>query len=222
MIIIERNDACKWAIQHMVNEVHNLSKLDQCTTTYIQTKAIVENGILDPVGRISIQEIEVIVNLKRAWKFLINNYDVLELSINTIGKFHEIVGHGLVINAGTIRNGDVGVNNVNWQPSIPNYENVVKIVNEILCIIEPIDRCINLLCYLIRNQLFYDANKRNAFIIANLILIKENIGIISVPEELYWEFNELLKLVFDKNDIASMRKFILEKCLNYQPNYIKL
>ena len=55
--------------------------------------------------------------------------------------------------------------------------------------------------------------------IANSILIDGNIGLLSVPEKNYTEFNELLRELFNSNKKDSLKDFLKNKCLEYQPNY---
>ena len=216
---MERNNACMFAIQKNVSIVHDLSKLDYCVTTYIETKAIIE-GMYGSLKNVDPHNFDVIINLKRVWNHIINNYQEIKLDLENISLINNIVGNGLVIDAGKLRSGDVGVNGVIWQPAIPNKEVVKEKIKEISKIDDPIDRALEYICFGIRNQLFYDANKRTSFLMASSILINENIGLLSVSENNYTEFNELLRELFNSNKKDSLKNFFKNKCLEYQPNYI--
>lgn len=215
---MERNNACMFAIQKNVSVIHNLSKLDYCLTTYLETKAIVE-GMYGSLKNIDPHNVDVIINLKRVWNHIINNYQEIKLDLENISLINNIVGNGLVIDAGKLRSGDVGVSGVIWQPPIPSKERVIERIKEISKIDDLVDKALEYICFGIRNQLFYDANKRTSFLIANSILIDGNIGLLSVPEKNYTEFNELLRELFNSNKKDSLKDFLKNKCLEYQPNY---
>ncbi|MBP1971652.1 prophage maintenance system killer protein [Virgibacillus natechei] len=70
-----------------------------------------------------------------------------------------------------------------------------------------------------REQLFWDGNKRTSSLCANKILIENGNGILSVPEEHLEEFNEKLSKFYEANDYSKIDHFLYDKCLfgiNYE------
>lgn len=80
--------------------------------------------------------------------------------------------------------------------------------------IEPIDKALRVMLYLMRTQLFYDGNKRIAMLIANKIMIENGQGIISVAQSDISEFYKLLVEFYETNDGENFKKFIYDNCID--------
>lgn len=68
--------------------------------------------------------------------------------------------------------------------------------------------------YGMRNQLFWDGNKRTSAICANKIMVENGAGIIKVPENKLKEFNKLLTEFYNTNNNKDIEKFIYENCID--------
>lgn len=68
--------------------------------------------------------------------------------------------------------------------------------------------------YGMRNQLFWDGNKRTSTICANKIMIQNGAGIIKVPDNKLEEFNTLLTEFYNTNKEEKIEKFIYENCID--------
>jgi len=64
-----------------------------------------------------------------------------------------------------------------------------------------------------RNQLFWDGNKRTSMIVANKIMIKNGAGIIKVSDEYLEEFNKLLSDFYTTSNKQEIKEFILKNCI---------
>ncbi|MFV0288483.1 MAG: Fic family protein [Mycoplasmatales bacterium] len=211
----KRNNAEMIALRYIKENIYNMTKLDGLTISYVETAKILDKGILNNVAS---YDVEVVINLKNAWNLIL--IDKTGITFEKIKKIHAEVGRGLVINSGELRNGNVGVNNVDNQPQVPIEEKVKKDIELILQDKDPINRSLEYLCYGIKKQLFYDGNKRTSFMVANDILLRDNIGIISVKANKYDEFNTLLKGLFDDREEGKNKiKEFLKDEITYQPEY---
>ena len=78
---------------------------------------------------------------------------------------------------GVLRKGTVGVGD--FIPSIPIKENVLKEIERIKGINNPIDKALEYFAYACKQQLFWDGNKRTSTMVASKILIENGEGIFS-------------------------------------------
>ena len=68
--------------------------------------------------------------------------------------------------------------------------------------------------YGMRNQLFWDGNKRTSTIVANKIMIQNGKGIIKIPDNALEKFNILLSDFYSTNDMTKIKQFIYENCID--------
>lgn len=65
-----------------------------------------------------------------------------------------------------------------------------------------------------KNQLFWDGNKRTSTIASNKIMIENGAGIIKVPENKLEEFNILLSKYYETNENTELKNFIYKNCID--------
>lgn len=68
--------------------------------------------------------------------------------------------------------------------------------------------------YEMKNQLFWDGNKRTSTICANKIMIKNDNEIIRIPDSKLEEFNILLSRYYSMDDKESIEQFIYNNCID--------
>ena len=68
--------------------------------------------------------------------------------------------------------------------------------------------------YGMRNQLFWDGNKRTSTICANKIMIENGNGIIKVPDIKLEEFTNLLSEFYSTNNKDKIKQFIFDNCID--------
>ena len=68
-------------------------------------------------------------------------------------------------------------------------------------------------CYLARAQIFIDGNKRVAQLMANKILIENNIGIFQIPIDLLEEFKSLLINYYESANDTKIIEFMKKYCI---------
>ena len=67
--------------------------------------------------------------------------------------------------------------------------------------------------YGMRNQLFWDGNKRTSMICANKILIQNGKGILMVQDKDLKEFSQLLTEYYDTNQSEKIEEFLWKHCI---------
>lgn len=198
------------AKRNLVDNIYSNARLEGLNITFPQTKTILE-GINVP--ELKIDEIQCILNLRDAWKYVINNID-LDFTLEFISKVNEFVARNESIEWGKLRNGKVEITGTSYIPEIPNEEKVKKDITKILEIENPTERAIEYMLYGMRNQLFWDGNKRTSTICANKIMIQNGNGIIKIPDDKLQEFTTLLSEFYTTNEKEKIKQFIYENCID--------
>ena len=124
----------------------------------------------------------------------------IEFNLEFISKVNEFVARNESIAWGKLRNGKVEITGTTYIPDIPNEEQVNKDIEKILKIENTTERAIEYMLYGMRNQLFWDGNKRTSTICANKIMIQNGNGIIKIPDDKLQEFTTLLSEFYTTND----------------------
>lgn len=198
------------AKRNLIDNIYANAKMEGLNITFPQTKTILE-GINVP--NLNIDEIQCVLNLRDAWKYVINNIDK-DFDIEYICKINELVARNESISWGTLRNGSVQITGTDYIPDIPKEENVKKEIAKILQIENTTERAIEYMLYGMRSQLFWDGNKRTSTICANKIMIENGNGIIKVPDNKLQEFNTLLSNFYSTNEKEKIKQFIFDECID--------
>jgi Fic family protein len=200
-----------FARRNMVDSIYKQSILEGIVTTYSDTETIVNGGI---VKDMTAKDISKVVNLKRAWEFIMSE-GVITYPTNyaILCQINAIVEDGFSYSAGKIRSIPVSIGGSTYIPPIPLE---IKVKDEINRIInssdDVIETTIKILLYVMKTQIFLDGNKRTAVIFANHYLISRGKGLIAIPVELVSEYKKMLIDYYeDKNE--NIKGFLREKCL---------
>lgn len=198
------------AKRNLIDNIYAGARLEGLNVTFPQTKTILE-GVNVP--NVKIDEIQCILNLRDAWRYIINNINT-EFNIEFICKVNEFVSRNESLEWGKLRTGKVEITGTTYIPEVPNEEEVKLKINQILQIENPTQRAIEYMLYGMRSQLFWDGNKRTSTICANKIMIENGAGIIKVPENKLEQFNILLTEFYNTNDNTEIKNFIYENCID--------
>ena len=193
----------------LASNIFNSARLEGINITYEDTKKVLE-GVNVPSLRLD--EINCILNLRDAWNFTLSNIDT-DITLDFICKVNSFVSRNESLEWGVLRTGKVGINGVDYIPDIPNREDVITNINEILKEENITSRSLNLMLYLMRSQIFWDGNKRTAILVANKLLISNGCGIISVKENHINEFNKLLTEYYNTGNKDKIITFLYDKCI---------
>lgn len=198
------------AKRNLVDNIYANARMEGINITFPQTKTILE-GVNVP--NLKIDEIQCVLNLRDAWKFVIANIDE-EFNLEFICKINEYVARNESLEWGKLRTGRVEITGTEYIPEVPDKNKVEKEINDILKIENATKRAITYMLYGMRSQLFWDGNKRTSTIAANKIMISNGAGIIKVPDNKLEEFNKLLTEFYNTNDMTKISKFIYENCID--------
>ena len=184
------------AKRNLVDNIYANARMEGINITFPQTKTILD-GVNVP--NLKIDEIQCVLNLRDAWKFVIANIDE-EFNTEFICKINEYVARNESLEWGKLRTGRVEITGTEYIPEVPDKNKVAKEVNDILKIENATERAITYMLYGMRSQLFWDGNKRTSTIAANKIMISNGAGIIKVPDNKLEEFNKLLTEFYNTNE----------------------
>ncbi len=197
------------AKKYLVSSIYNAAKIEGCNVTYPDTQTILEGAV---VNNVSVDDIQTVLNLRDAYKYMLNNMDT-PFSLDYICKINEAVSRNESLQWGTLRTGMVGVGGTNWKPKVPDKEDVEINIKQILLLSSPIDAALEYFSYAVKNQLFWDGNKRTSIIAANKILIDNQCGILNIQQENILEFNKTLLHYYNTDDNHPLRR-CLKKSIN--------
>ena len=131
------------AKRNIVDNVYSNAKMEGINVTFPQTKTILD-GV--NVSSLKIDEIQCILNLRDAWKYIIDNISK-EVNLDFICKVNELVARNESIEWGTLRTGKVEIGGTDYIPEIPKKELVQKEIAEILQIENETERAIEYMNY---------------------------------------------------------------------------
>lgn len=199
------------AKRNIVDVIWKSALLEGIPVTFPETQTIYDGG---NVARLGIDQLQIINNLKHAWKFCILSIND-KININYISSIHSLIGNNLVENPGKMRIYNVTMGGTKWKPELPTKESLELLLEEYKKSQGSTDGIITLMCKMMKLQFFNDGNKRTSMLIANHELIRNGRGIISVAEEYKEEFGEKLIAYYeDEENIDNLKQFIYENCLD--------
>ena len=200
-----------FARANMKANIYDQAVLEGVATSFPQTEAIIENGI---VNGMSAADIQKILNLKHAWEFILDP-DVIQSPSNYDMLCHiaGLVNEGFFYNGGRIRSVPVSIGGTSYVPPLP-IESVVKesILNITSQDLPPEDIGIDLCLYCMRTQVFVDGNKRASVIFANHWMIRSGMGFLVIPEARVARFKQLLVSYYESADSTEIAAFMKDSC----------
>jgi len=193
----------------IVENIYHLAKLEGVNVTFPETQTIL-NGV--SVGGLSMDDVQVILNLRDAWKYTLESIDE-PFSLDFACKVNENVSRNESLDWGVLRYGTVGISGVDYVPSIPVKEEVEDKIDVFLKNENVTESALDYYVWAMRSQLFWDGNKRTSNICANKLLIENGKGILMVKEEHLNEFHVHLSEFYESNDSRQLKHFLYDKCL---------
>lgn len=173
----DRRTAVELAKRLLVDLIWRTAKIEVDGVTFPDTQEIFDGRA--PEG-MSVDDIVTVNNIKRAWRFLLDNIDY-PVDWQYIREYNRIIGEGRVRDAGRLREYGVRIGGTGWVPEIPAVESPQERVRGILEESEGEDTAMLLFGAVTRGQWFSDGNKRTALMVANHQLIHDGIGVFSIP-----------------------------------------
>lgn len=194
------------AKQNLTRLVYTNSRFEGLTTTLPQTQTIIDGLGVDGV---SIDDINTIVQLKRGWQYIINDPDPFTFakmkSINKIVALHD------ALEPGAIRTGSSQVvlaTDATYTPEIPDETKEKEYFEDLMNKdTSTTDKAITLMYHNMRNQIFWDGNKRSATLAANKVMIDGGAGLINVPLDKWGKWNELISDYYRTNEMKKIKEW---------------
>lgn len=203
-----KDTAVEMAKRLLVDSIWKSANLEGLGTTFPKTEAILANA---PTTT-KTEEVLFVINMKRAWQFLLDNLEYRNC-IMLLREFDKIVGELMFSYAGEIRTIPVQIGGTSWEPEMPHTGIIMDSIKEIEQIEDVELRALKYFCYIARTQMFIDGNKRVAQLMANKVLIENNVGIFQIPIEKLEEFKGMLIEFYETGDDRKIVGFMREFCI---------
>lgn len=206
-----QDTAIEMAKRLLVDSIWKSANLEGLGTTFPKTEAILANA---PTTTRT-EEVLFVINMKRAWQFLLDNLNYPD-SIMLLREFNKIAGELLFRHAGEIRTIPVQIGGTSWEPEMPHTGVIMESIREIAKIDDVELRALKYFCYIARTQMFLDGNKRVAQLMANKVLVENDVGIFQIPIEKLEEFKTILIAFYengiDEQIITFMKQYCIRRC----------
>lgn len=203
-----RDTAIEMAKRLLVDSIWKSANLEGLGTTFPKTEAILANA---PTTT-KTEEVLFIINMKRAWQFLLDNLDC-DNSLMLLREYNKVVGELLFNYAGEIRTIPVQIGGTAWESEMPHTGIIIEAMEEIEKCEDFELKALKYFCYVARTQMFMDGNKRVAQLIANKVLIENNVGIFQIPIEGLENFKTLLIEFYESGNDGKIIDFMKEYCI---------
>ena len=211
---LSRKESVYLLKKNIVELVYNAGKFEGLNTTLLQTEEIIK---YNRANNVAVDDVLTVVNLKRGFELLLN--DVKEPLIETSKRINRIVAAEDALFPGEIRTGGVEVSTIQgrYVPPMLTEDEVEDQYDEILNQeISETEKALRLFLFISKNQIFWDGKKRTALLTANKIMFSQGLGLLSIPENLFAKFNELLSMYYNSNQSSNESKilsFMHEECI---------
>ena len=207
--MMEPEQCAFYAKRNIVDYIWKSARMEGISVTYPDTDAIY-NGLVVP--GLSVDDIVLINNLKHAWRFILEtlSYPTDYAFICEINKY---VGSNLIWGSGKLRSIPVTIGGTDWIPDLPIESQIKEELAEIFQTKRDTDLALSIITYLMRKQMFTDGNKRTALLAGNHIMIRNGLGIISIPIEFHSRLFEKLVKFYKSNDAQEVKMFLYDNCI---------
>lgn len=204
---VEQNK--KYARLNELMIVHMASRFEHIETTLFETKAIID-GL--EVSSVTDEDITTIVNLKRAWSFVTESSQTFDLDFEK--QINAIVAEKDALVPGQLRSGqggvDIGESETFIPPTIDEQQEETYLKTLMGSDRSTTDKALTLMYHNMRQQIFWDGNKRSATLAANKIMIDGGAGLINIPLD-HWEtWNTKLSDYYRSNNMTDIKEWTYE------------
>lgn len=186
-------------------------KMENRAVTFPQTLTIL-NGVNVP--NVQLDDIQAILNMRDAWKFLLNTVKE-PVTFEYWCKLNEYIARNEALEWGKLRTGSVGISGTDYEPPVPNKEKTVEELKNILSApdVSSTDKALEAFTWGARGQFFWDGNKRTSLMLANKILVYSGTGIMTITDKYMEQFNTLLLNYYNTGKSEELKQFLYENAI---------
>lgn len=213
---MEVNKNILLAKKYMVESIYRSANVEGIGMTFPETQTICDGM---SISGHTVDEINAVNDLKNAWRWIFSNIDE-NVGYNSVCTLNRIAGKFTVINAGSLRtryDEPIRVplrNGIDYYPPLPPSEDIIESKLNDITSDKTLDSALELFCYVCKSQFFNDGNKRTATLIANMFMIQNGFGILSVPVNKIQEFYEVLTLFYEDDvNKEELKSFLKKICI---------
>lgn len=199
----------RYAKSNLTNLVFTNSRFEGLTTTLPQTQTIIDGMSVEGVP---IDDINIIVQLKRGWQYIINSDEPLDMKF--LQNINKIVARDESLDPGNFRtgNGNVATDKGEFIPELFNFDKESVYLTKILqSNRSATDKSLTLMYHMMRGQWFWDGNKRTATLAANKLMIDNGAGLINVPVNKWEKWNELISNYYYSGNMTELKEWTYQE-----------
>ncbi len=186
-------------------------KMENRAVTFPQILTIL-NGVNVP--NVQLDDIQAILNMRDAWKFLLNTVKE-PVTFEYWCKLNEYIARNEALEWGKLRTGSVGISGTDYEPPVPNKEKTIGELESILSApdVSSTDKALEAFTWGARGQFFWDGNKRTSLMLANKILVSSGSGIMTITDKYMEQFNTLLLNYYNTGESEELKQFLYENAI---------
>ncbi len=204
------------AKKYMVESIYRSANVEGIGVTFPETQAICDGM---SVSGHTVDDINAVNDLKKAWQWLFDNIDA-EIGIDTLCSLNRIAGRFTVDNAGSVRDMyDTPIrvplrDGNDYYPELPPSKEELDAQIKAITEEKSLDKALDLFCWICKKQIFNDGNKRTATLMANMFMIQNGLGVLSVPINKIVDFYDALTDFYsDETKKKELKKFLQKHCI---------
>lgn len=185
-------------------------RMENRAVTFPQTKTILQ-GVNVPGVQIS--DIQAILNMRDAWRFLIDTINE-PVTLEYLCTFNGYIARNEALEWGKLRTGTVAISGTDYVPPVPLEADIRQELDNILnADITATEKALTVFCWGTRKQLFWDGNKRTSLTLANKILLQAGAGMLTISAQNMEQFNEALLNYYNTADADPLKAFLYENAI---------
>lgn len=156
---------------------------------------------------------QVTNQLMDGWKFILDIPDS-NITFTQLLSLHSQIAKEQALEWGVLRSGVVSISGTSFSPKVVRQKDIESMIAKVRNSDDIYKEISYFIPKLIKMQPFWDGNKRTSIILANRLLIENYKGIISVNNDHFEEFNNLLSIYYnDETKLDDIALFIEENCI---------
>jgi prophage maintenance system killer protein len=202
----------RFARSNFTKLVYTNARFEGVNTTLPQTQTIMDGM---SVAGVPIEDVLTIVNLKKGWQYVTTQADKMTLDMEKA--INKIVAAEDALEPGELRQGTGGVHlgqDEYFEPPKVDEKTEQNYLRNVLSSDRTTtDKALTVMYHNMRQQIFWDGNKRTATLVANKIMIDGGAGLINVPLDKWEKWNKLIADYYCTNDMTKVKQWTYDNAI---------